>query len=239
MASSVASGRASAGNKREFLAKIPLFQSASPSLRAEMQDACSVVRLEAGEYFLREGDSCAHFAIVVSGKMRVFKLAESGHEITLYHVGPGEACPLNVACILSDRPVPAMARVEDPVEALVVPAAEFRRWIAEHESLRTFVFQMFSTRLSEVMSLVEEVAFRRMDQRVARRLGELFGREDGASGTIEITHADLAGDLGTAREVVSRLLKEFERLGAIGLSRGRILLRDPQRLRELAEGGSA
>ena len=235
MSSTVTGGRA-ASNKREILGKIPLFHSASPALRTEIHDAAAIVSLAAGEYFLREGDSCAHFAILVSGKMRVFKLAESGHEITLYHVGPGEACPLNVACILSDRPVPAMACVEEAVDAVVVPAETFRRWIAEHESLRTYVFQMFSTRLSEVMSLVEEVAFRRMDQRVARRLTELSARGNGTQHAIETTHADLASDLGTAREVVSRLLKEFERLGAITLSRGKIEIRDAGLLRDLAAG---
>ena len=237
MASTVTGGRAPATSKREILGKIPLFQSASALLRAEINDASAIVSLGEGEYFLREGDTCAHFAIVVSGKMRVFKLAESGHEITLYHVGPGEPCPLNVACILSDRPVPAMAQVEEAVDAIVVPAESFRRWVAEHESLRSYVFQMFSHRLTEVMSLVEEVAFRRMDQRVARRLRELFARQNGAQNTIEITHADLAADLGTAREVVSRLLKEFERLGAISLSRGRILLKDAALLADLASGG--
>jgi CRP/FNR family transcriptional regulator len=86
------------------------------------------------------------------------------------------------------------------------------------------------------MSLVEEVAFRRMDQRVARRLGELFSREEDVPAGVEITHANLAADLGTAREVVSRLLKEFERLGAIQLSRGRIVLRNATLLRNLAAG---
>jgi CRP/FNR family transcriptional regulator len=238
MASTVTSGRAPAASKREILGKIPLFQSASPALRTEIQEAAAIVSLAEGDYFLREGDSCAHFAIVVSGKMRVFKLGENGHEITLYHVGSGEACPLNVACILSDRPVPAMAQVEEAVDAVVVPAAVFRRWIAEHESLRTYVFQMFSNRLAEVMSLVEEVAFRRMDQRVARRLQELFARGNMSQNAIEITHADLAADLGTAREVVSRLLKEFERLGAISLSRGKIQVNDARMLRELASGGA-
>lgn len=234
MPNTVDAGRASVGSKREILAKIPFFDSAPADLQSAFHTAASVVRLSAGEYFLREGDSCAHFAIVVSGKMRVFKLGESGHEITLYHVGPGEACPLNVSCILSDRPVPAMAMVEEDTEAIIVPAAVFRRLIAEHEPLRSFVFQMFSSRLSEVMSLVEEVAFRRMDQRLARRLDDLFLREDGSQGNIDITHAQIAADLGTAREVVSRLLKEFERLGAIRLSRGRIMLQDLALLREIA-----
>jgi CRP/FNR family transcriptional regulator len=237
MPSSVASGRASAGNKREILAKIPLFTEAPSELRKAFAEESAVVHLGAGEYFLREGDMCAHFAIVVSGKMRVFKLGESGQEITLYHVGAGEACPLNVSCILSDRPVPAMARVEEDVQAIVVPSGTFRYWIAEHEPLRRFVFQMFASRLTEVMSLVEEVAFRRMDQRLARRLADLFDTE-GTGGIVETTHADLAADLGTAREVVSRLLKEFERLGAISLSRGRILLRNQSVLQELAAGSA-
>jgi len=238
MASTVASSRASTGSKREVLSRIPFLSLAPSDLKGALIEAASVVHLEAGEYFLREGDSCAHFAIVVSGKIRVFKLGENGHEITLYHVGAGEACPLNVSCILSDRPVPAMAQVEEDVEAVVFPAATFRRWMAEHESLRSFVFQMFASRLTEVMSLVEEVAFRRMDQRLARRLTELFLREDGPERSVETTHADIAADLGTAREVVSRLLKEFERLGAIRLSRGRILLCDGVRLRDLASGGA-
>ena len=188
MVNTIATGRAPAGTKREILSKIPFFTDAPAELRKEFLDAAAVVHLDAGEYFLREGDACAHFAIVVTGKMRVFKLGEGGQEITLYHVGAGEACPLNVSCILSDRPVPAMARVEEPVEAVVVPAPIFRSWIANHESMRAFVFQMFSSRLTEVMSLVEEVAFRRV--------------------------------------------------GAVQLTRGRILLQDRAALRGLAAGES-
>lgn len=216
----------------------PFFIQSPPELQREIALAASVVRLESGAYFLREGDSCAHFAILISGRMRVFKLAESGQEITLYNVGAGEACPLNVSCILSDRPVPAMARVEDDVEALVIPAETFRRWMGQHESLRTFVFQTFATRLTEMMSLVEEVAFRRMDQRLARRLHDIFQESGTPRTSVETTHAELASDLGTAREVVSRLLKEFERLGAITLSRGKIALKNSALLRELASGSA-
>ncbi|HEU5310992.1 MAG TPA: Crp/Fnr family transcriptional regulator [Candidatus Eisenbacteria bacterium] len=231
MAQIAAPSRAPSASGWELLSKVAFFADAPPELQREIAQSASVVRLAAGAYFLREGDTCAHFAVVVSGKMRVFKLGESGHEITLYHVGAGEACPLNVSCILSERPVPAMARVEEDVEAVVMPATSFRRWVATHESLRSVVFEMFSNRLTEVMSLVEEVAFRRMDQRLAKRLLELF--QTATHGTVDITHADIAADLGTAREVVSRLLKEFERLGAIGLARGRIELVDGALLKEM------
>lgn len=236
MPSTMAGARAITIPKREVLGKIPFFAGAPPDLQRAFLAEASVVHLEAGAYFLREGDSCEHFAILASGRMRVFKLGETGHEITLYHVGAGELCPLNVSCILSDRPVPAVARVEEDVEAIVVPAARFRLWIAEHEALRTFVFQMFSTRLGEVMSLVEEVSFRRMDQRLARCLEGYFTQSDGTVGSVGKTHAEIAADLGTAREVVSRLLKEFERLGAISLARGRITLNDSELLRGLATG---
>lgn len=223
--------------KREVLGKIPFFNNAPPDLQRALLNEAAVVHLDAGDYFLREGDLCGQFAILASGRLRVFKLGETGHEITLYHVSSGEVCPLNVACILSDRSVPAMARAEEDSEAIVVPSARFRQWIAEHEALRTFVFEMFSTRLVEVMSLVEEVSFRRMDQRLARCLEGYFSKSGGAAGgSIGMTHAEIAADLGTAREVVSRLLKEFERLGAISLARGRITLRDPNLLHELTNG---
>jgi CRP/FNR family transcriptional regulator len=229
-------GDRSAEHKRDLLSKLPFYTQAPPDLQRAIGEAASVVRLSPGDYFLREGDTCAHFALIVSGRLRVFKLGESGHEITLYHVGAGEACPLNVSCVLSERPVPAMAKVEEAVEAIVIPAPTFRRWMAQHEAIRTFVFQMFANRLTEVMSLVEEVAFRRMDQRLARRLHDLLVQDGTPRASVEITHAEIASDLGTAREVVSRLLKEFERLGAITLSRGKIALKNAALLREMRAG---
>ena len=223
--------------RRAILSKIPFYTLAPPDLQRAIAEAASVVRLSPGDYFLREGDTCGNFAVLVTGRMRVFKLGENGHEITLYQVGAGDACPLNVSCILSDRPVPAMAKVEEAVEAVVIPAATFRRWMGEHEALRTFVFEMFADRLTEVMSLVEEVAFRRMDQRLARRVHDLLVQDGAARESVEITHAELAADLGTAREVVSRLLKEFERVGAVTLSRGRIALKNAALLREMRSTG--
>jgi CRP/FNR family transcriptional regulator len=238
MPNPAASSPARLNRTRDALERVPFIREAPPDLKEEIAEAATVVRLDAGDYFLREGDTCGHFAILVSGRIRVFKLGEGGHEITLYHVSPGEACPLNVSCILSDREVPAMAMVEEAVEAVLIPAADFRRMVARHESLRSFVFQVFSTRLTEVMSLVEEVAFRRMDRRLARRLEDLFAQGERAQAEIGTTHAEIAAELGTAREVVSRLLKEFERLGALRLSRGRIRLRNATVLGRIASRGA-
>jgi CRP/FNR family transcriptional regulator len=227
-------GEAALQERRDLLAALPFLRSAPPAVLREFQMEGTLVRIPPGGYFLREGDECKQFALVVSGRLRVFKLGDGGQEITLYHVGPGQACPLNVSCLLSDRPVPAMALAVDDVEAIVFSAEWFRRWMGEYEPLRSFVFRMFSERLVEVMSLVEEVAFRRMDQRIAGYLDDLFALEEHAGGSADVTHAKIASDLGTAREVVSRVLKEFERLGAIELARGRIDLRKGAILRSLA-----
>ena len=216
---------------RELTRRLPFLDSAGPAVRKEFLESGTLARLARDEYFLHEGDECSTFAIVLSGRLRVFKLGENGQEITLYHVGPGEACPLNVSCILSDRPAPAMARADEDVVALLFPADRFRTWMATIEPMRGFIFRMFSERLTEVMSLVEEVAFRKMDQRLAAYLSGLFEQEPTGGGSVAVTHARIASDLGTAREVVSRLLKEFERLGAIELARGRIYLRRSELLR--------
>jgi len=223
-------GRAVTIDARDLAQQLPFLEGAGPAIRRKIADAGTVAHLARDEYFLREGDVCSTFAIVLSGRLRVFKLGESGQEITLYHVGPGEACPLNVSCILSDRPVPAMAKAEDDVSALVIPADTFRAWMADVAPLRAFIFEMFAERLTEVMSLVEEVAFRKMDQRLASYLMAMFDQEEETGDCVAVTHAHIASELGTAREVVSRLLKEFERLGAIELSRGRIYLRRPELL---------
>jgi CRP/FNR family transcriptional regulator len=236
MARSIDGSDTPPGSVRELLVRVPFLAQAPPALRRAFERSAGVVRLETGEYFLREGDSCEHFAVLVSGRIRVFKLAESGHEITVYSVGPGEACPLNASCILASRPAPATAMVVEPVEAIVIPGRTFRAMIGEHEALRSFVLLMLSTRLSEVMSLVEEVAFGRMDERLACRLVKLLRRANGPHRSVATTHAELAADLGTAREVVSRLLKRFEQLGAIALSRGRIALRNVTPLQSLARG---
>jgi CRP/FNR family transcriptional regulator len=206
-------------NRNEFLQSFPLFKAAPPRVVQDLLDASRSASIPAGSQIYREGDACSAIAFVLSGNIRVYKVGQTGREITLYEIGPGETCILNASCILSGQTYPAYAVAIDDVNVVLVPSAVFRRMVSEDESLRSFVFMLLSQRLSGVMELVEEVAFRRMD---ARLMDYLIEKSE--NGRLEMTHQRIANDLGTSREVVSRLLKDIERQGQIGLSRNAITL---------------
>ncbi|MDA8429684.1 MAG: Crp/Fnr family transcriptional regulator [Geobacteraceae bacterium] len=174
-----------------------------------------------GTHLYWEGDSCSGIAFLLSGSIRVYKCGETGREITLYEIGPGETCILNASCILGNNAYPANAVTVGAGELVLIPAHDFRRLLGSHEALRNFVFSMLSERLCEIMELVNEVAFRRMDERMMEYLIEKSG-----DGVLVATHQKIASDLGTSREVVSRLLKDFERQGRLLLGRNEIRLRD-------------
>ena len=203
----------------------------------EFQGLGSAVRLAAGEPVCHEGMACSHLALVLSGRVRVFKLAENGREITLYRVESGQCCILTASCILSGRPFPAMARCETTVDAVVLPAVRVRDWAGALPPFRDFLFGFLGRRLVDLIGMVEEVVFQRLDRRLALWLEQqaLDGRA--ATGTILTTHQSIAAELGSSREVVSRLLKAFEGEGLIRLARGRIEVLDPVALKRRSESG--
>ena len=224
-------------DKLSILERFAFYQQAPAPEQVRLAQATAAVRLQAGGSFYREGDLCPSFALVGRGEIRVFKTSVTGREITLYHVQDGEPCLVNVLCVFLGRPAMASAIVEAPTDAVVVPAAVFREWVSAYDSVRRFVFETMAARVVDVMTLVEEVAFGKMDARLAQLLVRRFSMKGLALRVLSTTHEELAAELGTAREVVSRLLKEFERLGAIGLARGRVDLRDGALLQRLAESG--
>jgi CRP/FNR family transcriptional regulator len=182
--------------------------------------------LAAGQVLLREGQSCASVPFVIEGSIRLFKRAESGREITLYRIGPGESCILSAGCGASLDSFPASAVAEEPTVAAFLPAETVRRLLAESEAFRAFVLEQYSRRMVEVMELVEEVAFRRVDERLAQWLlergapGNGQGRAGGSFAAVAATQQELADHVGTSREVVSRILKDWEERGLVELSRG-------------------
>jgi CRP/FNR family transcriptional regulator len=202
-----------------FKETFPAFKDADDSLINEIIRSSNLVKFVKDNFLYSEGDACAGIGFFLSGSVRVFKISESGREITLYEIEPGETCILNASCILSGSNYPALAQALSDGEALIMPDSVFRRLIRDHEEMRAFVFDLFSDRLSIVMELIDEVAFGRMDQRLMDHLVE-----KSADGVLESTHQVIANDLGTSREVVSRVLKDLERQGVVKLSRNRIEL---------------
>ncbi len=217
-------------NTVKMLTNFRLPDAMSPALREELASEAHITVLDVGTSFLQMDAAVESFALVSEGLLRVFRADDNGRGITLYTVGPGECCMINVLCLLSQRASAADAMVEEPVRALVYSGANFRRWMAEHASMRSFVFGLLADRVEGMMALIDEVAFQRMDRRLAAHL--LDRSQRGESLEIKVTHETLAANLGTAREVVSRLLKMFERNGSVALGRGCIRILDEEALRE-------
>jgi CRP/FNR family transcriptional regulator len=179
--------------------------------------------LPKGTLIFTEGRPCIGFPLVLRGSIRVFKVSTGGRELPLYRVGPGESCIISTVCLVGQVGYDARAEAEEETEVAVMTPAHFSRLLGD-ASFQRFVFGLFSRRLSDLMILVDALAFKRLDQRLALLL---------ATGprTRRATHQAIADELGTVREIASRLLKEFERAGLLGLKRGRIDILNPEGLR--------
>ncbi len=174
--------------------------------------------LPRGAVFFEMDRACRLFPLVVAGEVRVSRLAQSGREIELYRVRAGEICIVSVSCLLGGAAYAARGVAAEEVRLAALPQAEFETLLLQHAAFRQFVFGQFSQRMARLMLKVEEVAFSRLEQRLAGLL---------AAGPRELaaTHQQLADRLGAAREPVSRLLKRFEAQGWVALGRGRIEVR--------------
>jgi len=216
----------------ELLAAVPELRGLEdPAARAVLA-ASRLVHLPAGTAVFRDGDACRDYMLLVSGSVRIQKVGDSGREIVLYRLHPGQGCVLTTSCLLAGRPYPAEGVAEDEVTALAIPHAAFERGLAESPSFRRFVFSTYSRRLAELITLIEAVAFGRFEVRLAHYLVH----HAPAEGPLRLTHGRLAQELGSAREVVSRQLKDFERRGLVRLQRGAIVVNDRDALARLAQG---
>jgi CRP/FNR family transcriptional regulator, anaerobic regulatory protein len=201
---------------------------AGQGLLLEFQQKTFFARIPAGHDVFVEGDRVDSIALLISGVVRVYKIGETGREITLYRFGNGESCILTANAILSQKNFPAVATVEKEAEAVMIPADTFRDWVRRYDLWREFVFELLSQRLSSVMAIVEEIAFRRMDARLASLLLERSRISD----SIHNTHQEIAAELGSSREVISRILEDFSALGVVEVSRGSIKILEREALKE-------
>lgn len=209
-------------NKSEALKFIPFFNSAHPNLQEEINTFSTIKLIPKGSFISTEGDQCNYISFIVSGRARVYKLGESGREITLYRLERGESCILTASCILSRRTFPAIASAETDIQAIIIPSENFRNWIKVYEEVSDYVFNLLSDRLSSIIEVIEEIAFKNMDKRIA----EFLINSKAIKNEIKITHQEIARELGTSREVVSRILKDFENEQLITLSRGIVFIKN-------------
>lgn len=216
---------------QDWLARFPALAAARDPELHRLIAATPLLQVPAGITVFHAGDACERFLMVLEGSVRVQKLAENGREIVLYRVAAGETCVLTTSCLLAGEHYPAEGVTESPVTVAALPLVRFQEALAHSEAFRRFVFYSFGERMAELMTLVEAIAFARLDGRLAQRLLALGQSND----RVKITHQQLAAELGSAREVVSRLLKEWERHGWIGLERGEIAILDASALARLVK----
>lgn len=215
--------------REDILEALPIFDTASDEIIQEFLDNISEIKFPGHQLIVNEESQVGMLPILLKGSVRVYKLGESGREITLYRIEKGGSCILSASCILSGIKFPAIAQSETGIEAVLVPAVKFKEWVAKYPFWQNFVFGLLAERLEVIISVIEEVAFKRMDVRIA---SHLLGHHTSA---IHETHSEIAFELGTSREVVSRILKDFEHEGLISLARGEINLLKPLELKEKSE----
>jgi CRP/FNR family transcriptional regulator len=200
-----------------------------PESLDQVQAGGQEVGLPSGSWLFRLGDRCEGFGFVINGCVKVSISSESGREMVLYRVRPGESCTVTVSCLVNDRPYPAEGIAEGALEAVSIPRILFNDLIEKSPVFRQFVLEIFSTRVNHLMELVNEIAFNKLDQRLASRLLEL-------GPVVTMTHQELAGELGTSREIVSRLLENFADQSLVALGRRRIAIEDPRSIEDFIAG---
>lgn len=210
--------------KQKLSELVEFFINAESKIDDEFQQHGIVQKFSRGTFVSMQGDNCNYFPIIKSGTIRVYKISPGGQEMTLYRIKKGESCILTISCLLSNNKFPAVAIVEQDCEVILVPAKVITDWMNRFTIWNEYIYDYLSKVLITVISLVEDITFKRVDIRIAEYLMTAFHAK---GKIIKATHQQIAADLGTAREVVSRILKDFEKQKFISLKRGKLIIEDP------------
>jgi CRP/FNR family transcriptional regulator, anaerobic regulatory protein len=212
----------------KLLAAFPFFSTLPPRSRETILSRAVSKHLEHKQVLVGGGSECAFLPFVVEGTLRIYKSSDAGREITLYRIEKGESCVLSATCILNGGGFPAIAEAEGATEVVLLPAQLLTSLVEDNAEWRRFMFGLYAKRLENVLALVDEVAFHHMDDRLAAHLIRQAGERQKV---VTATHGEIAAELGTSREVVTRILSDFEADGLIATSRGRIRILQAETLR--------
>lgn len=207
-------------DRERLFSLFPALRGLPHDLAVEVDSRLQWVRVPAGTLLFDSGSPCTGLPLVLEGSIRVGKRSDSGREIGLYRVIPGEICLISLSCLLGGDDYAATGSAVEPVLLAALPKPLFTRLMEGHPPLREMVFHLYGERLAALMQLIEEVAFRHLDERLAAWLVERGPH-------IHLSHQAIAQELGSVREIVSRLLKQFEERGWVRLDRGHVEVLDP------------
>lgn len=195
------------------------FESA---LLTELEQVAQLRTAEAGTVLMEPGKPIYHVPIVLEGSIKIMRPADDGGELLLYYLNVSDSCALSMSSLLSGETSPILAIVEEKVQLLLIPVGQANAWMGCYASWRSFVFQTYHKRFDDLLQTLDMVAFRQLDERLLVYLNQKAQVAGGEH--LYLTHEDIARDLNTSREVISRLLKQLERLGRVQLSRNKIRL---------------
>ena len=208
-----------ATDRGELYRMYPVLRELPEVLLKKVEETATRVTAPAGKRLFDVGSPCTDYPLLIEGTIRISKSSPEGHELRLYLLSPGESCVVTVVALLGETSFPASGTAMTPLSLFSIPRSLFLEMVRESPAFRVFVFSFLSLRLSHLMALVDDVAFRRVNQRLASRL--LLQHQPDTT-----THQMLADELGTSREVVSRILERFQQSGMVRLGRKRIEILD-------------
>ncbi|ABV94254.1 transcriptional regulator [Dinoroseobacter shibae DFL 12 = DSM 16493] len=218
-----------------WIAKFKGLSRLPADIQAELEDGSQIVSVPAGTQIFAPGQTADNLLLLLDGTVKVQQKSETGREVFLYRVHAGESCVLTTACMLAFEDYSAEGTAETAVKAVAIPRKMFDDLVAKSPVFREFVFTAYSRRITDLFTLIDDIVFQRMDVRLASRLLELADRSD----VVHATHAVLGTELGTAREVISRTLSEFQRRGWIEQSRGEVRIVGREGLERLVKSSGA
>jgi CRP/FNR family transcriptional regulator len=200
--------------------KFPIFFE--EDLKKDIARMSKTYSIPAGEIIMDIGQSIDQIPLVLKGSIKILREDEEGNEIFLYYLEPGHACATSITCCMSGQRSTIRAIAEDDTEYLAIPVQYSDEWMIKYRSWKNFVMNTYAERFEELLKAIDQLAFKKMDERLSKYLQDKALLRDNSE--IHISHQEIAYDLNTSREVISRLLKQLERMGAIKLGRNRIIL---------------
>lgn len=218
----------------ELIYIYPFLNTLDEETKSIIKNSLIIREFDSDYTLIYESSSCLGFSLIIIGSIRVYKLSDKGREVTLYKLEKGDTCYLSMSCMLTNKHFPAFAEVIEPTVITFIPSSIFNKYIYNTLEFQKYIFENLYTKFNNVLKVLEELAFESVDIRIAKYL-LLISQKDNSSKYLYLTQEKIAQELGTSREVVSRILTDFKNKGILISSRGKISILDFDKLNNIAK----